>query len=218
MKNTNSNTIHLGFDEATAKACDHIAYFWETETQFRRAVLFLEHGLQSGDHCVIFGHDAANKKVLRVLKQRGYEQKMLIREGKLSVLGAKSSGTATLASIGKTFQRALDRGAHMIRLLGNIGWGKQGWPQEQDLLRFEAQVTSAAEKFPCVIICMYDVRHVAGRVILHGAFQTHPVTIAGNVVRENPHYMPIPAYLEGLEPMAKGAAAKRIERRARARQ
>lgn len=50
----------------------------------------------------------------------------------------------------------------MIRLLGNIGWGREGWPGQPELLRFEAAVASSIQGFPCVVLCMYDVRSVSG--------------------------------------------------------
>jgi hypothetical protein len=36
---------------------------------------------------------------------------------------------------------------------------------------------------------MYDVGAVSGRVILHGAFETYPLTFFRNVVRENDQYV-----------------------------
>lgn len=73
--------------------------------------------------------------------------------------------------------------------------GKPGWPNEADLLEFEAKVTGAARAFPCIVVCMYDVRSLAGTVILHGAFETHPVTVCGNLMRENRHYVEVDAFL-----------------------
>lgn len=47
---------------------------------------------------------------------------------------------------------------------------------------------------------MYDVRNLPGRVIVHGAFETHPLTICGNMLRENPYYVKFEAFLERLGP------------------
>lgn len=90
----------------------------------------------------------------------------------------------------------MDRGASLIRLLGNIGWGRAGWPHERDLLAFEARVTGAARECPCIVVCLYDVRALPRRIILHGAFETHPVTVCGNIVRENRHYVELDELLE----------------------
>ena len=96
------------------------------------------------------------------------------RRGQLTVVGGDSTGAATLSKLGAMFQKAVDDGAQVIRLLGNIGWGKKGWPEEDDILDFEHQVTGAAKAFPAVIVCMYDVNTLSGRVIVQGGLATHP--------------------------------------------
>ena len=179
--------------------CDHIAFFWETEQQFKNAVGFLEAGIHGQDHCVIFGYDEANRKVMDILDARGINADHLVKTGRISVLTADKDGDKTLKKIGTTFQKALDRGAPMIRLLGNIGWHKPNWPNEADILAFEAKVTTAARAFPCVVVCMYDVNALPGKVILRGGIETHPVTIRGNLVRENPMYVAVDDFLKQLE-------------------
>ncbi len=166
---------------------DHIAYFWETAQEFDRGVQFLVAGLAAEDHCVVFGHDDANERVLEVLQLDGVDVEGMKRRGRLTVAGNESTGDATLANLGSLFQRAVDNGAPLIRLLGNIGWGKRGWPEEDDLLLFEAKVTGAAKAFPAVIVCMYDVQTLSGRVIVNGGVATHPISVCGNVMRVNPY-------------------------------
>ena len=70
-----------------------------------------------------------------------------------------------------------------------------------DILAFEAKVTGAAKQFPCVVTCMYDVAHLSGTVMVHGAYETHPLTFCGNVLRENPHYVQVDQFLLQLEEM-----------------
>jgi hypothetical protein len=190
--------VVLGIDgmETAVHQCDHIAYFWETAQQFKNAVGFLETGIRAEDHCVVFGYEDANDKVLAALSERGVNVKQLMAKNRLSVLTAELSGEATLQNIGTTFKKALDAGAPLIRLLGNIGWHRPKWPDEADILAFEAKVTTAARAFPCVIVCMYDVNALSGKVILRGGLETHPITIRGNVVRENPLYVSVDKFLE----------------------
>lgn len=198
--------IDLGVRDLRADVGDHIAYFWATDDEFQQAVRFLDVGIRAGDHVVVFGHEDANPRVLEVLAHLGHDVEALRASERLSVLGPESTGERMLSRIGETFQRALDRGATMIRLLGNIGWGRHGWPDELDIMRFEARVTAAAESFPCIVICMYDVNSVSGSVMLNGAFCTHPLTIHNNLIRENPACIAIEDYLEQLEAREKAVA------------
>lgn len=191
--------INLGIRRLRAAVGSHVAYFWEKPEQFREAVQFLRGGVRGGDHLVVFGHDEANDRVLAVLESMGYDPATLKESGQLSVLGPASSGEHTLERIGETFQSALDAGASMIRLLGNIGWGKPDWPGEREILRFEAKVTEAAAKFPCVVICMYDINSLGGSVVFKGAFCTHPLTIYDNLIRENPMCLAVEEFLARMD-------------------
>jgi hypothetical protein len=190
--------LDLGVRDERVRLGDHIAYFWETERQFEEAVGFLLAGIKKGDHVVIFGHDDANGKVIDVLRKRGIDTDRLQTSEGLSVVTGGPTGEKMLGSIGDTFKRAVDSGSACIRLLGNIGWSKAGWPDDLDILAFEAKVTGAAQQFPCVVMCMYDVASLSGSVMVHGAYETHPLTFHGNVLRENPFYVGVNEYLERL--------------------
>lgn len=194
-------TIELGLRGERVKLGDHIAYFWEKDREFEEAVKFLILGIRQGEHAVVFGHDEANQRVLGILRLNGLDTDHLQKTNRLSVIGGGPSGEIMLGGIGETFQQAVDAGAGCIRLLGNIGWSKPGWPNDLDILAFEAKVTGAAKQFPCVVMCMYDVAHLSGTVMVHGAYETHPLTFCGNVLRENPHYVEVAQYLLQLEEM-----------------
>jgi hypothetical protein len=190
--------IDLGLRDERVALGDHIAYFWESERQFEEAVGFLLVGIRAGDHVVVFGHDDANKKVVDVLRKRGIDTDHLQTSERMTVITGGPTGEKMLGHIGATFQRSVDQGCDCIRLLGNIGWSKPGWPDDLDILAFEAKVTGAAKQFPCVVMCMYDVASVSGTVMVHGAYETHPLTFCGNVLRENPFYVGVDVFLDRL--------------------
>jgi len=194
-----AGNIDLGLRDELVQLGDHIAYFWENERQFEEAVGFLLVGIRTGDHAVVFGHDEANKKVVELLRKSGIDTDHLQTSERLTVIAGGPTGEKMLGNIGDTFQRAVERGSGCIRLLGNIGWSKPGWPDDLDILAFEAKVTGAAKQFPCVVMCMYDVASVSGTVMVHGAYETHPLTFCGNVLRENPFYVGVDEYLERLK-------------------
>jgi hypothetical protein len=187
--------VDLGIRGERVSPGAHIAYFWENQADFSRGVDFLALGLRGRDHGVIFGHEEANEKVLTALRRKGLDPAELVAEKRLTVVGGGPHGDEMLSRIGEVFQAAVDGGSTLIRLLGNIGWGKPGWPSEEDILAFEAKVTGAARAFPCVVVCMYDIASLPGKVIVHGAFETHPLTFCGNLMRENPYYVEVKDFL-----------------------
>lgn len=177
-----NDAIPLGFErDAFAKAGDHIAYFWESEDDFARAVSFIELGVSRGDHCVVFGHDDANAKVIAILRSRGLHTDSLASDGRLAIVRGQSNGDAMLADIGAVFTRMLAAGAKNIRLLGNIGWGRAGWPGEDEILAFEGRVSAAIADLQCVVVCMYDVHALPPHLIVRAGFGAHPFTIASRV-------------------------------------
>lgn len=191
-------TVQLGLFDERVPVGAHIAYFWESSREFRLGVGFLELGLTQGDFCVIFGHQEGNRRVCETLTAQGHDCARLEAEGRLAVLGGHQDADRMLSNIGEVFATAVEKGATLIRLLGNIGWGREGWPKETDILEFEAKITGAARQFPCVVVCMYDVQSLPGRVMVHGALETHPLTFCGNVMRQNTHYVEVEEFLAKL--------------------
>ena len=203
-------SVELGLRGEQVHLGDHIAYFWEKDSEFDEAVEFLLAGLKKRDHLVVFGHDDANSRVLDVLRRKKVDVEKARKAGRLSVVSGNPDGSELLANIGGTFQRAVDAGCKCIRLLGNIGWARSGWPADIDILSFEAKVTSAAKQFPCVVVCMYDVGSLSGSVMVHGAYETHPLTISRNVLRENPYFVKVEEYLASLDDMETRAKERHI--------
>jgi hypothetical protein len=194
--------VPLGLRDERVEVGDHIAYFWENEAEFRDGVRFLEVGLDAGDFCVIFGHVEGNARVRQTLQARGYDLPRLEAAQQLVAIGGEADADRMLSNIGGVFAEAVQRGATLIRLLGNIGWGHHGWPDERSILEFESKVTDAAKLFPSVVVCMYDVQKLPGRIILKGAFQTHPLTIIGNITRQNPQFVSFDEFMQQLRSKA----------------
>lgn len=195
IDSSGAGVVPLGIHDEDVPVGAHIAYFWETDRQFREAVGFLKVGLARGDFCVVFGHAEGNRRVCETLTSHGHDCARLEAEGRLAQLGGDQDADRMLSNIGNAFAHAVTRGATLIRLLGNIGWGHAGWPQESDILAFEAKVTGAAKQFPCVVVCMYDIASLSGTVMVHGALETHPLTFCRNVIRQNNHYVDIDDFL-----------------------
>lgn len=198
-KSPQATLFPLGIGDAYVSPGEHIAYFWESEEDFERGVGFLEAGLRGQDCCFVFGYEEANQKVKSVLFRKGFDLRALAQSRRLIFVGGNASGEALLSSLGAAFSEAIAAGATAIRLLGNPGWGRQGWPSDNAILEFEAKVTLAAKQFPCVILCAYEVHAVSGRILLKGRFETHPLTVHGQELHSNPHYVPVDKYLAQLE-------------------
>jgi hypothetical protein len=182
--------ISLGIRGESVVEGDHLALFYETDEEFANAVDFIETGLKGSDHGILFGVPSDVDRMLRVLRDRGWNIEGLLREERLSVLRPHPTCEATVAAVSRHFEQLLGQGATFIRFLGNAAVGCEGWPSEEEFYKLEATVSAATLGLPCVAICMFDLRTQSAATILKAAFEGHPVTIHRNCIRENPLYIP----------------------------
>ncbi len=181
--------IPVGITDDRVRLGAHLIYFWESDADFERGVRFLYPGLGTGEHCIIFGHDEALQKVMATLRSKGYDPDELIRKLELTVLRRHASAEATLSDIKDVAQACLNAGATAVRFLGNLGMGRDPLPAgEDDVLELEAKVSALISAIPCVVVCMYDVRTLSGRLILKGGLQTHHLAVCPEGVHENPYF------------------------------
>jgi hypothetical protein len=183
--------IPLGITQDRIQLGSHLIYFWDSESDFKRGVKFLNPGLGQGDHCIVFGHDEAVANVLSSLAADGFDIDALVKNLQLTVLPRRKSAQQTLADISDVVQAALRAGARAVRFLGNLGMGRDPLPAgEDDVLDLECRATGLIAPLPCVIVCMYDVKTVSGKLILNGGLRSHHLAVCEHGVRVNPYYAP----------------------------
>jgi hypothetical protein len=187
MRNS-TDEIALGITDDRIALGNHLIHFWQNEEEFERGVRFLELGIANGsDYCVLFGHDEANQKVLEILRKRYAALDRVIQEQRLVILRRESSASETLAKIEAAFAAAVAKGAVAIRYLGNLGMGQAPLPGRgaDEVIELENGATALGRRYPCVIVCMYDVNTVSGRLVLQAGFGTHPLAVCGHALKQN---------------------------------
>ena len=195
-----STEISLGITNDVIALGSHLIYFWQSDDEFAQGVRFLESGLMGQDHCIVFGHDEATQRVFRLLQAGGFDTESLTKQRRITLLRRESPAGTTLSDIEDVFKAAIRAGAPAIRYLGNLGFGEAPLPGKgiEDVLELEARVTSLAKRFPAVVVCMYDVNTLPGRLILKGGFQTHPVAVCGDHLIDNAYYIPEEDFLREI--------------------
>src|SRR5262245_21114507 len=192
--------IPLGLGGELAAIGNHIAYFWESEGEFDATAGFLAAGAAHDEACVLVGHDAAHKRLLASLERRGLNVRALMQDGQLQVASVRASADGLLLELDERIKDAVHRGMPVVRILGTLDWGRgtHGWPPDHEILRLEAQVTSAAERLPSIVVCTYDVSSLPGPMILKGGLECHPLTIRRDCLRHNEYHVPPARFLEAL--------------------
>jgi len=185
--------IALGITDDQVALGSHLIHFWQNEEEFEHGVRFLELGIDNeSEYCVLFGHDEANQRVLQVLRKKCPDLDRAIQEGRLVILRREVSASETLANIEAAFAAAVSKGATAIRYLGNLGMGQAPLPGKgaEEVVELENGATLLGHRYPCVIVCMYDVNTVSGRLLLNAGFGTHPLAVCGHALKQNAYFAP----------------------------
>jgi hypothetical protein len=188
------NEIALGITDDQVVLGSHLIHFWQNEEEFERGVRFLQLGIDNeSQHCVLFGHDEANQRVLEVLRNKHQDLDSVIHEGRLAILRREGSASETLTKIEAAFAAAVRKGATAIRYLGNLGMGQAPLPGRgiDEVIELENGATLLGRRYPCVIVCMYDVNTVSGRLVLNAGFGTHSLAVCGHALRQNAYFAPL---------------------------
>lgn len=195
--------VSLGWNNDTLPLGSHVCFYYLNEEMLRRTLAFLRVGLEPpADFCVLFADKARSDRLLSWL-QEDYpgDIQSLIDRGKFAVIGGAPTVAELLTAIGTRLDRAVREGYGLIRFLGFIGWGRPGWPNDRELLEFEAKVNDAVTAYPAVIICTYGVPSLPGTSLIYGGLQTHPIVMLGDATdRRNPYYVPPTKFIERLDP------------------
>jgi MEDS: MEthanogen/methylotroph, DcmR Sensory domain/Putative zinc-finger len=183
--------VPLGITDDNVELGSHLVYFWENQTEFERGVRFVEAGLRARDLCIVQGHDEAIARTLAVLRDHGFDVEDLMAKTRLLVVRREHAAQRTLADLAVSLEAATRSGAPAIRILGNLAFGRDPLPGgEDDVIELEARVTAVISRFPCVLICMYEVRTLPGRLMMKGGLENHPLTVCDDQLCDNPHYKP----------------------------
>ena len=127
---------------------------------------------------------------MAILSKTNFHLDSALGEGRLVILRRESSASVALAKIEAAFSNAVGKGATAIRYLGNLGMGQAPLPGRgvDEVVELETGATLLALRYPCVIVCMYDVNTVSGRLLLDGGFGTHPLAVCQGALRHNSYY------------------------------
>lgn len=105
-----------------------------------------------------------------------------------------------LAAIDHLTGTGRDAGYGRVRIMGNMDWifsGIQG-ASELDVLQYEAEVNEVLSRNRQPAVCVYDIGKLSGSMMMD-LLRTHPLTLIGGVVQENPFFTPPEEMLRELK-------------------
>jgi len=81
------------------------------------------------------------------------------------------------------------RGSGITRIWANMGWALGDFPGAHDIVEYESRLNYVLPKYDIAAVCTYDLTQFSASVVMD-ILRTHPQVIVGNVLRENPFYVP----------------------------
>jgi hypothetical protein len=82
-----------------------------------------------------------------------------------------------------------ETGFGRVRVVGDMGWVFAGGPGASDILEYESEVNDVLARNRQPAVCVYDIAKLSGSMMMD-LLRTHPLTLIGGVVQENPFYTP----------------------------
>jgi hypothetical protein len=210
----------LGFGSLSVGVPTHLCLFYYDDVELRTKLGFVTIGLESENEAVVlFGRRSRLEQILRYLGDDGLDVEGFQQSGRLVLVEGAADRQGLLQNIATHLDGLMASGVTLIRFLGFIGWEDPTWPTHDELLTFESMVNVAASSYPAVVMCTYKLTEIPGPLLIYGGIETHPLTIIGDTVCENPHYVPPDRYaaarsggLAWLDPDRDQFAGVRISR------
>lgn len=185
----------LGFGDLSVGVPSHLCLFYYDDVELRSKLGFVRLGLEgAGEAVVLFGRRPRLNQILEYLRAEGLDIDGFQESGRLVLVEGAADREGLLRNIGVQLDAVMSTGATLIRFLGFIGWEDPGWPTHDELLAFESMVNVAAASYPAVVMCTYKLTEIPGPLLIYGGIETHPLTIIGDTVCQNPHYVPPEQY------------------------
>jgi hypothetical protein len=87
-----------------------------------------------------------------------------------------------------------DGGFPFARSAGETTWTLKELPGLFEFMTYEARLNGFLPRYPQVILCLYDLDHFGGEVLVD-ILKTHPKVLMGGTVLENLYYVPPDEFL-----------------------
>lgn len=188
--------IDLGFAGIEVSLGDHVGHYYQQADEcVSVATDILAAGLgEAGDKCVCLAVPDTLVRIKASLYDRGIDTAAAIRSGQLVMFTGHGSPDELKARMHRELASVPGK-YRLLRWLGDMTWAFDKMATAETLMEFEC--VSNVEKMPAVVFCQYDIRRFPGHVIVD-ALKSHPLSIIGDTIYENPYFMDPTEFLEEL--------------------
>ncbi len=90
-------------------------------------------------------------------------------------------------SLGSFYKKSQQNEKRNIRATAEMAWALEAIPGVEHLMAYESRLNYFIPGKPWISICLYNVNKFDGKTIM-GVLRTHPFTISGGIITQNPYY------------------------------
>jgi hypothetical protein len=194
----------------------HICAFFNSADEEHRVLRsFIKEGFDRGDKAFHLVDPELSEDHLRWLADAGIDVGQAIASGQLELRrwhdaqlrGDRFDQDAMLALIEEVLQSGAAAGYPLTRFVAHMEWALLDKPGVDDLLEFETHVNYVLPKYDDPVICTYDLTKFSATVVMD-IMRTHPVVIIGEVLQENPFFVPPDQFLLEIRERRRSARAR----------
>ncbi|MFW6256470.1 MAG: MEDS domain-containing protein, partial [Candidatus Sumerlaeota bacterium] len=205
IQTSDQEKFDLGFGGYSCNWGVHMCGLYETDEE-RDAILlgYLHAGDEAGDLQLFAPSEQSSYDFKAAYKKRFPCCAMHTEDvNRFQLLGAKElyypdgvfSPWQMDDGLEKFYAESQKNGRRNVRATAEMVWALDAIPGIEHLMAYESRLNYFIPGKPWISICMYNVNEFSGAQIMN-VLRTHPYTINGGVITENPYYMDPDDYLE----------------------
>jgi MEDS: MEthanogen/methylotroph, DcmR Sensory domain len=198
---TNGGSVQCGGSNLSQHR--HIcAFFNSVDEEHRVLRSFIREGFEHGDKAFHIVDPELWENHLRWLAEAGIDVEQAMGTGQLELRrwqdaylrGDRFDQDAMLALIEEVLQSGAASGYPLTRLVAHMEWALLDQPGVRDLVEYETRLNYVLPKYDDPVVCTYDLAKFSASVLMD-IMRTHPVVIIGEVLQENPFFVPPDQFL-----------------------
>ncbi|MEQ8858500.1 MAG: MEDS domain-containing protein [Pseudomonadales bacterium] len=180
-------SVSLGFGGLVATVGDHIGHYYQDgeECVSLATDFFVPAFADIPEKCVCLAEPASQAKILTALADRGVDVARARDSGQLVMFGGSSSPADLEQRLHQELRDVPDR-FRIIRWLGDMTWSFSQMADTETLMEWETVCNVVSAR--AVFLCQYDLHRFPGSVVVD-ALRSHPLSIIGETIYENPYYL-----------------------------
>ena len=204
------------FAGSTLHEYRHVCAFFNTpDDEYRTMLPFIREGLANGERAFHVIDPEQQTTHMERLRAAGVDVDAAQSTRQLEVLtpqetylrGGHFDKEAMLALIQEALSDGSAMGFPLTRLMAHAECVLDDSQGANDWIEYETRLNFVLPRFRDPVICTYDCNKL-GAGIAMDILRTHPVVVIGNVLQENPFFVPPAQFLRELEERRSASAGQ----------